>query len=112
MNIYVGNLTFETTDESLQVAFTEFGEVTSARVITDRESGRSRGFGFVEMPQNAEAEAAIQGMNGKDVGGRNLTVNEARPKEDRGGGGGGGRGYVGGGGGGGGGYGGGGGGRY
>jgi len=110
MNIYVGNLTFETTDESLQVAFTEFGEVTSARVITDRESGRSRGFGFVEMPQNAEAEAAIQGMNGKDVGGRNLTVNEARPKEDRGGGGGGGRGY--GGGGGGGGYGGGGGGRY
>ncbi len=112
MNIYVGNLTFETTDESLQVAFTEFGEVTSARVITDRESGRSRGFGFVEMPQNAEAEAAIQGMNGKDVGGRNLTVNEARPKEDRGGGGGGGRGYGGGGGGGGGGYGGGGGGRY
>ena len=106
MNIYVGNLTFETTDESLQVAFTEFGEVTSARVITDRESGRSRGFGFVEMPQNAEAEAAIQGMNGKDVGGRNLTVNEARPKEDRGGGGG--RGYGGGGGG----YGGGGGGRY
>ena len=107
MNIYVGNLTFETTDESLQVAFTEFGEVTSARVITDRESGRSRGFGFVEMPQNAEAEAAIQGMNGKDVGGRNLTVNEARPKEDRGGGGGG-RGYGGGGGG----YGAGGGGRY
>ena len=106
MNIYVGNLTFETTDESLEVAFTEFGEVTSARVITDRESGRSRGFGFVEMPQNAEAEAAIQGMNGKDVGGRNLTVNEARPKEDRGGGGG--RGYGGGGGG----YGGGGGGRY
>ncbi len=97
MNIYVGNLTFETTDESLQVAFTEFGEVTSARVITDRESGRSRGFGFVEMPQNAEAEAAIQAMNGKDVGGRNLTVNEARPKEDRGGGGGGGRGYGGGG---------------
>ena len=106
MNIYVGNLTFETTDESLQVAFTEFGEVTSARVITDRESGRSRGFGFVEMPQNAEAEAAIQGMNGKDVGGRNLTVNEARPKEDRGGGGG--SGYGGGGGG----YGAGGGGRY
>ncbi len=99
MNIYVGNLTFETTDDSLQVAFTEFGEVTSARVITDRESGRSRGFGFVEMPQNAEAEAAIQAMNGKDVGGRNLTVNEARPKEDRGGGGGGGRGYGGGGGG-------------
>ena len=97
MNIYVGNLTFETTDDSLQASFTEFGEVTSARVITDRESGRSRGFGFVEMPQNAQAEAAIQAMNGKDIGGRNLTVNEARPKEDRGGGGGGGRGYGGGG---------------
>ena len=102
MNIYVGNLTFETTDDSLQASFTEFGEVTSARVITDRESGRSRGFGFVEMPQNAQAEAAIQAMNGKDIGGRNLTVNEARPKEDRGNGGGG-RGYGGGGGGGGGG---------
>ena len=100
MNIYVGNLTFETTDDSLQASFTEFGEVTSARVITDRESGRSRGFGFVEMPQNAQAEAAIQAMNGKDIGGRNLTVNEARPKEDRGNGGGG-RGYGGGGGGGG-----------
>ncbi len=99
MNIYVGNLTFETTDDSLQASFTEFGEVTSARVITDRESGRSRGFGFVEMPQNAQAEAAIQAMNGKDIGGRNLTVNEARPKEDRGNGGGG-RGYGGGGGGG------------
>ena len=97
MNIYVGNLTFETTDDSLQASFTEFGEVTSARVITDRESGRSRGFGFVEMPQNAQAEAAIQAMNGKDIGGRNLTVNEARPKEDRGNGGGG-RGYGGGGG--------------
>ena len=90
MNIYVGNLPFEATDESLQTAFTEFGEVTTARVITDRFSGRSRGFGFVEMPDNAEAEAAIAAMNGKDMGGRALTVNEARPREDRGGGGGGG----------------------
>ena len=90
MNIYVGNLPFEATDESLQTAFTEFGEITTARVITDRFSGRSRGFGFVEMPDNAEAEAAIAAMNGKDMGGRALTVNEARPREDRGGGGGGG----------------------
>ena len=104
MNIYVGNLPFETTDDSLHVAFTEFGEVASARVITDRMTGRSRGFGFVEMPQNDEAEAAIRSMNGRDLQGRSLTVNEARPREDRGGGGGGGggdRGYGGGGGGGG-----------
>lgn len=90
MNIYVGNLTFDVNDETLQNAFTEFGEVATARVITDRFSGRSRGFGFVEMPNNTEAEAAIQAMNGKDLEGRALTVNEARPREERGGGGGGG----------------------
>lgn len=87
MNIYAGNLPFELTDEMLQSAFTEFGEVASARVITDRFSGRSRGFGFVEMPDNAEGEAVIGAMNGKDMEGRALTVNEARPREDRGGGG-------------------------
>ena len=84
MNIYVGNLPFESTEDELQVAFTEYGEVSTARVITDRMTGRSRGFGFVEMPNNDEAEAAIKGMNGKDMGGRQLTVNEARPREDRG----------------------------
>ena len=102
MNIYVGNLPFETTEDSLQVAFTEYGSVDNARVITDRMTGRSRGFGFVEMPNNDEAEAAIKALNGKDFNGRALTVNEARPREDRGprGGGGGGGGYGGGGGGG------------
>ena len=86
MNIYVGNLPFEVTDEELEAAFTPYGEVTSARVIMDRFSGRSRGFGFVEMTTNSEAEAAIQGLNGKDLNGRVLTVNEARPREggDRG----------------------------
>ena len=104
MNIYVGNLPFETTEDSLQVTFTEYGSVDTARVITDRMTGRSRGFGFVEMPNNDEAETAIKALNGKDFNGRSLTVNEARPREDRGGsrGGGGGGGYGGGGGGGGG----------
>ena len=86
MNIYVGNLPFETTEESLQVAFSEHGEVATARVITDRYSGRSRGFGFVEMSDNAQAEAAIKALNGQDFNGRTLTVNEARPREDSGGG--------------------------
>jgi len=89
MNIYVGNLPFETTEDSLQVAFTEYGEVTTARVITDKFTGRSRGFGFVEMPDNSEAEAAIQALNGKEMDGRPLTVNEARPREERSSGGGG-----------------------
>ena len=84
MNIYVGNLPFEVTDEDLESYFTEYGSVGSARVIIDRFSGRSRGFGFVEMDDNAEAEAAILGLNGKDLKGRPLTVNEARPREDRG----------------------------
>ena len=86
MNIYVGNLPFEMTEESLQVAFTEYGEVATARVITDRMTGRSRGFGFVEMPDNSQAETAIQALNAKDFQGRALTVNEARPREDNGGG--------------------------
>ena len=97
MNIYVGNLPFEVTEDALQVAFTEYGNVLSARVITDRMTGRSRGFGFVEMPDNAEAETAIQALNGKDFQGRALTVNEARPREDNGGRGGGGGGGGGGG---------------
>ena len=111
MDIYVGNLPYEATEDSLRVAFTEFGEVVAARVVTDRYTGRSRGFGFVEMPNATEAEAAIRGLNGRDFQGRALTVNESRPRES--GGGGGGRGGSGGGyggGGGGGGYGGGGGG--
>ncbi|MEE9198763.1 MAG: RNA-binding protein [Dehalococcoidia bacterium] len=90
MDIYVGNLAYEVTDEDLSAAFGEFGQVASARVIIDRFSGRSRGFGFVEMPDNTEAQAGIDGMNGKDLKGRNLTVNQARPREGRGGGGGGG----------------------
>ena len=109
MNIYVGNLSFDETESGLELSFAAYGEVSSARVITDRYSGRSRGFGFVEMPNQAEAEAAIAALNGKEMNGRALTVNEARPREDRRGDGGGGGGY--GGGGGGGGYGGGGGGR-
>ncbi len=90
MNIYVGNLPFEVDDTELERTFTAYGEVSSARVIQDRESGRSRGFGFVEMSDNSEAEAAIQALNGKDFNGRPLTVNEAKPREDRRGGGGGG----------------------
>ncbi len=98
MNIYVGNLPFEVDDTELERTFTAYGEVSSARVIQDRESGRSRGFGFVEMSDNGEAEAAIQALNGKDFNGRPLTVNEAKPREDRRGGGGGGYGGGGGGG--------------
>ena len=112
--LYVGNLAYSVRDESLQSAFSEFGTVTSAKVMMDRETGRSKGFGFVEMGSDAEAQAAINGMNGQALEGRPLVVNEARPREERpggfGGGGGGRGGYGGGGGGGGGGYGGGGGG--
>ncbi|HEX8493861.1 MAG TPA: RNA-binding protein [Pyrinomonadaceae bacterium] len=108
--LYVGNLSFRTTSDDLREAFSQAGTVESASVIEDRETGRSRGFGFIEMATPEEAAAAIEMFNGKDLGGRNLTVNEAKPKTDRGGGGGRG-GYGGGGGGrGGGGYGGGGGG--
>lgn len=88
MNIYVGNLAWATADSDLRAAFEAFGEVSSAKVVTDRESGRSRGFGFVEMPDNSAGQQAIEGINGKDLQGRSLRVNEARPREDRGGGGG------------------------
>src|SRR5262245_31489724 len=108
--LYVGNLSYDVDSSELQQMFEPYGTVTSAQVITDRDTGRSKGFGFVEMGTDQEAEAAIAALAGKQVGGRNLTVNEARPREDRGGGGGG-RGGYGGGGGGRGGYGGGGGGR-
>ena len=99
--LYVGNLSFRTTSDELRDLFSQAGEVESASVIEDRETGRSRGFAFVEMATPEGAAAAIEQFNGKDLGGRNLTVNEARPKTDRGGGGGGGRGggYGGGGGG-------------
>ncbi|MEP6707919.1 MAG: RNA-binding protein [Pyrinomonadaceae bacterium] len=107
--LYVGNLSFRTTSEELRDAFAAAGTVESASVIEDRDTGRSRGFAFVEMATAEEAAAAIEQFNGKDFGGRNLTVNEAKPRADRGGGGGGRGGYGGGGGGGRGGYGGGGG---
>jgi RNA recognition motif-containing protein len=111
--LYVGNLTFQLGDADLEQLFSEFGTVQSAQVIQDRATGRSKGFGFVEMSSEAEAQAAIQGLHDQEINGRRLTVNEAKPREPRPGGGGGG-GYGGGGGGrgrGGGGYG-GGGGRY
>jgi RNA recognition motif-containing protein len=103
--LYVGNLSFRTTSEELRDAFAAVGTVESASVIEDRDTGRSRGFAFVEMATPEEAAAAIEQFNGKDFGGRNLTVNEAKPRADRGGGGrgnygGGGRGGYGGGGGG------------
>lgn len=98
--LYVGNLSFRTTSEDLREAFSSAGTVESATVIEDRDTGRSRGFGFVEMATAEEAAAAIEQFNGKDLGGRNLTVNEAKPRTERsGGGGGGGRGGYGGGGG-------------
>jgi cold-inducible RNA-binding protein len=83
MNIYVGNLSYDATDDELRGLFEEFGEVSSASVIQDRESGRSRGFGFVEMPNDGEAQAAINALNGRDMQGRSLRVNEARPREER-----------------------------
>ena len=94
MNIYVGNLSFDATDDDLREAFESFGTVDTANVIRDHYSGRSRGFGFVEMPESAEAEAAIAGLDGQEVAGRSVKVNEARPRPPRGdrrGGGGGGR---------------------
>jgi len=83
--LYVGNLPYSVRDETLQELFSQYGAVRSAQVIMDRESGRSKGFGFVEMDNDAEAQAAIDGLNGKPHDGRPLTVNEARPREDRGG---------------------------
>jgi RNA recognition motif-containing protein len=100
--IFVGNLSFDTRDSDLNAAFAQYGSVTEATVVLDRDSQRSRGFGFVEMPNSTEANSAIQALNGQDLQGRPLTVNEARPRTERSGGGGGGRGGYGGGGGGGG----------
>nr|WP_295076837.1 RNA-binding protein [uncultured Roseateles sp.] len=89
--LYVGNLAYSVRDESLQEAFSQFGSVTSAKVMMDRDTGRSKGFGFVEMGSDAEAQTAINGMNGQDLDGRAIVVNEARPREERPGGFGGGR---------------------
>ena len=88
MNIYVGNLSYSVTEDDLKTAFAEFGEVESVKIITDKFSGQSKGFGFVEMPNKGEAQAALESLNGKDLKGRNLNVNEAKPRSgDRGGGG-------------------------
>ncbi len=83
MNIYVGNLAFSVTEEDLKKAFEAFGQVASANVIKDQYSNQSKGFGFVEMPETSEAQAAIAALNGKELNGRALNVNEARPKTDR-----------------------------
>jgi RNA recognition motif-containing protein len=83
MNIYVGNLSYGMSEDELRDAFSAFGEVSSVKILMDRETGRSRGFGFVEMPNKSEAETAIAQLNGKDVGGRALRINEARPREQR-----------------------------
>ena len=83
MNIYVGNLSYDTNDDNLREAFERYGKVDAARVIVDRYTDQSRGFGFVEMPNDEEAKAAIAGMDGQDLQGRKLRVNEARPREDR-----------------------------
>ncbi|MHC4605542.1 MAG: RNA recognition motif domain-containing protein [Planctomycetota bacterium] len=94
-NIYVGNLSYDATEEDIRQAFSQFGEVASVNVITDRETGRPRGFAFVEMADSGEAQKAIEGVNETEIAGRAVKVNEARPKSDRprrGGGGGGGRG--------------------
>ena len=88
MKLYVGNLSFDTSSNDLQTLFAQAGTVESVSLIEDRETGRSRGFGFVEMSTKEEGAAAIQQFNGKDLGGRALNVNEAKPREDRGGGGG------------------------
>ncbi|MEJ2495372.1 MAG: RNA-binding protein [Ignavibacteriaceae bacterium] len=82
MNIYVGNLSHETTEENLKEAFEVFGEVNTVKVIKDNYTGRSKGFGFVEMPAKAEAQSAIEGLNGKDLKGRTLKVGEARPRSE------------------------------
>ncbi len=93
MNIYIGNLSFETTEESLRQAFEGYGEVSTVSIVTDRYTGKSRGFGFVEMATKGEAQAAITGLNGQELDGQTLNVNEARPRTEKGGGSRGGRRY-------------------
>ena len=83
MNIYVGNIAWSMTEDELNALFSEFGSVSSAKIITDKYSGRSKGFGFVEMDNDSEGEAAIEALNDSDQNGRNLRVNQARPREDR-----------------------------
>lgn len=83
MNIFVSNLSFRLSNDELQAVFVEFGEVTSAKIVTDRETGRSRGFGFVEMSNDDEANQAIEALNGKEVKGRNISVSAAKPRENR-----------------------------
>jgi len=80
VNIYVGNLNYRLEEEALEQAFAEYGEVSSAKLITDRETGRAKGFGFIEMPNDEEARAAIDGLNGAEIMGRTMVVNEARPR--------------------------------
>jgi len=82
MNIYIGNISYEVTEEDLQKTFEAFGQVESVRIIKDKYSGQSKGFGFVEMPAEAEAQSAIEGLNGKELKGRTLNVNEARPRSE------------------------------
>ncbi len=83
MNIFVGNLSYQSGEDSIRPLFTPYGEVESVKVIVDRETGRSRGFGFVEMPNDDEARAAIEALDGKELEGRALRINEARPRQDR-----------------------------
>jgi cold-inducible RNA-binding protein len=97
MNLYVGNLSYRLTEDELRQAFEQFGQVASCTIIKDKVTGESKGFGFLEMAERSEAEAAINGLNGHDLKGRKLNVNEARPRTEGGGGGGGGRGGGGGG---------------
>ena len=83
MNIYLGNLSYRSGEADIKAAFENYGTVSTVNIITDRETGRSKGFGFVEMPNDSEALAAIEGLNGTDLGGRNINVNQARPREER-----------------------------
>lgn len=85
MKLFVGNFSFNTTEDDLRALFQPYGNIDSVAVVTDRDTGRSRGFGFVEMPDRSQAEKAIEALNGKQVGGRTLNINEARPKADNGG---------------------------
>ena len=87
MNIYIGNMSFDTTEDQLREAFESYGEVSSVKIISDRDSGRPKGFAFVEMSSSEEANAAISGLNGQDLNGRDLNVNEAKPRPQGGGGG-------------------------